>query len=1298
MPPPIPGESAQTAVDDSDTPPGDEPSTWILSLSKPAQYAILALFALYAPSAIGHGFLFDPYLQLLLLVSLVFGSLLVSTTNLAGPLRYAYYNYSALIQTAHPLVSLATAKVTAWAPLPFLVLALLPWFRTWFFMGTMPITWQFVREEHQRAVSHVSHRADECCSRAKVAADEAASDASIAERHERDLQQNLKNTNFYDESSVAWIARQEFPSLMTGTRASEAFSTEDVEGTSETERGVRYIRARTVAAAVDAVVADSLAASDAAQRSLRLSAEVQSLAARAKTAAQEGWVAMAEELLNHANAKSGDVAKTSEKAAAAEKDARTFARDVYLTWLFVCEEHRRTISLTTIRVDEACSKARLGADKALLDVTAVEGHRHDLEHNLQTSDFYNESLIDRAVSDKPPETVQGELAEGARHVAHAVGLITLDVDNVTTAARNSHKAFYEAQHLGNQAKAAAKDGRTDDVKRLIEDMERDSTTAKVESDKAAAAKEEARVRAHDTYRMWQFIHEEHRRTISLTTIRVDKACLKARLAADKALSDVTAVEGHRHDLEHNLQTSDFYNESLIDRAVSDKPPETVQGELAEGARHVAHAVGLITLDVDNVTTAARNSHEAFYKAQHLGNQAKIAAEDGRTDDVKRLIEDMEQDSTTAEVESDKAAAAKEEARVRAHDTYRMWQFVREEHRRTISLTTIRVDKVCSKARLAADKALLDVTAVEGHRHDLEHNLQTSDFYNESLVDRAVSDEPPGTMQGLAEGARHVAHAVGLMTLDVDNVATAARNSHKAFYEAQHLGNQAKVAAEDGRTDDVKRLMEDMERGSTTAEAEADKAMAAKEEARVRAQDTYRTWQFVREEHRRAINKILHGVDKDCSTTEAASNRASSDATVAEEEAHNLEQNLRADGFYKEFSAARVAFDKLQAWDIQAQAQGAIATTGVEKAVAAASQVKVDAAQAFDAAQASLKILSEVRHLRARVKTTAEEGRMKDLEEHVVRIRAASADAEQESSKAATAKRAAREHAQGAHVAWLSVREQHCERVAEVAKTVDKACISAASLFTLARAELAAAEQDESTAHALAANAARDARAAHQVGVGDFHKESAAAWTQLADYKNAVEKVVGSATRLNEVASSLQEKADEISGGKIGGVAENCEEVLDYAMDLKGDTETIWEKVDWFKRVAAKADKGREMQAAAAAGAATILMGIQADVQAAAGAASGVAKLADEIRRIGVDAKAAIALGGADEAEAAIGQLKVALDKCENELQTAVQKRKDVQVKMAQFSTITHLDMAAGSDSAGQDPTDSEGSTDSEDDE
>ena len=714
---------------------------------------ILALFALYAPSAIGHGVLFDPYLQLLFFVSLVFGWLLISTTNLAGPLRYGYYQYKSLLEMAHPLLSGATAKVTAWAPLPFVVLALLPWFRTWFIMGVVPITWQFVREAHQRAISDVANRVEECCSKAKLASEKALSDAGAAKQHERDLEQNLRATNFYDESSVAWIAHKEFKDLAEARLAKG--SAESLQGAAETERGVRYIRARTVADAADAVIADVLTASAAAQESLQLLADVRALAARARTATQEGWIGDAGLLLEGANVGLEAIEKESEKAAEAKNNARTYARDVYLTWQFVCEEHRRE-----------------------------------------------------------------------------------------------------------------------------------------------------------------------------------------------------------------------------------------------------------------------------------------------------------------------------------------------------------------------------------------------------------------------------------------------------------------------------------------------------------------------------INNIVNRIDSYCSDVELAADRAAADATTAEEEMRSLDQDLRASGFYDESSAAPAAFAKLQT-----QTQGALGT-GMGKVVAAVDKVKDDAVKGFDAAQTSLRLLTEVRNLRAKVKTAAEEGRTEDWERLVAEIEAGVKGAKQELTNAATAKKAAKDHARTAHFTWLSVREQHCKRVADVANRADKACIRAASYSALARAELAAAEQHEGTAHTLAAAAARDARVAQQALLTNLHGASAAAWAQLEDYKHAVKTAVNTAEAQSGMASDLQTRADPYSRDGFKKMAEDCKTVHTYAQSLQRDSETILENINLFKRAADKEAEGSRMQYRAAKVAEDISNEITAHVQDAADSATLTADQADKAHQHAVDAKAAIALDNAEKAEAAMEELNAALERCERAFQIVARERKYVQGQMARFSDVS----------------------------
>lgn len=202
----------------------------------------------------------------------------------------------------------------------------------------------------------------------------------------------------------------------------------------------------------------------------------------------------------------------------------------------------------------------------------------------------------------------------------------------------------------------------------------------------------------------------------------------------------------------------------------------------------------------------------------------------------------------------------------------------------------------------------------------------------------------------------------------------------------------------------------------------------------------------------------------------------------------------------------------------------------------------------------------------------------------------------------------------------------------------------------------------------------------------------------------MKKAVDNVKNLSGIASNLQFKARQISDkvemGKMQNVAEHYGEVLGHVLDLERDGEKIREKVDRFERAATKATKGREMQAAAAADAVTTLTGITKDVQAAAEAASLVAKRADETHQHAIDAKAAIALGSTESAQDAIGKLNQVLKACEDEFKTTVQRRKDVQLKMAQFSAGKYLDIVADPDPAGGDSTvaeelDSDGDDDEE---
>jgi hypothetical protein len=447
----------EQAIEDSHgfEPASSQPgATWIIKLSKPAQYAILALFALYAPSAIGTGPLFDPYLQLLLLVSLVFGSLLVSTANLAGPMRYTYHNYADLVGKARPLVSLATAKVTAWAPLPFVVLALLPWFRTWFFMGAIPLAWQYVREQHQKDVREISDRVDGYCTRAEAAVKGARSDAEAARQCLRHLEQNLRAAAFYEEPSAAWTTP--FDSGSRGS-SSVALQAKQQQQYGAVVRGVLATRAGEVAGAADSVAAEADKAFLVGQESLKLSSEVHDLATRAKTAAREGRMADQRRLTLQAEAKLEATEKASAAATAAKEKAGSEGRAAYMGWLFAREQHREQVVDVTRRANKACIRATSLSALARAERVAVEEHeraasRHAADaardaraaHHVRAADFYVESAPAWAKLQDYTNAVQDALGR-----AEVLSATSAHLKNQALQFKNNTSALTEdqARHL-----------------------------------------------------------------------------------------------------------------------------------------------------------------------------------------------------------------------------------------------------------------------------------------------------------------------------------------------------------------------------------------------------------------------------------------------------------------------------------------------------------------------------------------------------------------------------------------------------------------------------------------------------------------------------------------------------------------------------------------------------------------------------------------------------------------------------------------------------------------------------------
>jgi hypothetical protein len=105
-------------------------------------------------------------------------------------------------------------------------------------------TWQLAYEEHRRAVSEMSNRVDDCCLKSDVVANQALLDAAATERYGSDarghaavaakealLEQDLRVTDFHDESSVAWAALDRFQSSAKDAFAAASVTLRELEDT-----------------------------------------------------------------------------------------------------------------------------------------------------------------------------------------------------------------------------------------------------------------------------------------------------------------------------------------------------------------------------------------------------------------------------------------------------------------------------------------------------------------------------------------------------------------------------------------------------------------------------------------------------------------------------------------------------------------------------------------------------------------------------------------------------------------------------------------------------------------------------------------------------------------------------------------------------------------------------------------------------------------------------------------------------------------------------------------------------------
>ena len=273
-------------------------------------------------------------------------------------------------------------------------------------------------------------------------------------------------------------------------------------------------------------------------------------------------------------------------------------------------------------------------------------------------------------------------------------------------------------------------------------------------------------------------------------------------------------------------------------------------------------------------------------------------------------------------------------------------------------------------------------------------------------------------------------------------------------------------------------------------------------------------------------------------------------------------------------------------------------------------------------------------------------------------------------------------------AWQYVWEQHREHVAAVTAQADEACNQAQSLSTQAQAESLATENYDRVAHALAAKTTQDARAAHHVRLTDFYVESAAAWSKLVDYMGMAKQAVGSARNLSNIANDLEVKAgklnDKTERSRMQNVAENCGEVLGLALDLEKNGQRIQDKVDRFKRAAAKAKQGREMQAKAAGEALAAATRITEKAKSAAEAASSVMLHVGEVRAHAINARTASVTGRLSMVQPALDKVNSSLELCEEKRDAVAKARKEVQTEMIGFSSTEFLDVVSDPDPEGED--------------
>ncbi|KAI9763793.1 MAG: hypothetical protein M1840_009118 [Geoglossum simile] len=189
------------------------------------KYVLLALAYLLAPSSSGTGALFEPYLQLFVVAAGLFIALVFISTNLHGPLLWAYPERKDLFERAKKMIP-------PWARFLGLTLLFHPWTRWWLIPFILATAWQYLRFYHHTTSQSLLTRARSAAAGATAHASRLQAEATSLERLSlqahtlattigRDAltAHHIRLTDFYTESTHAWAKLGDFRNAIDSVTA-----------------------------------------------------------------------------------------------------------------------------------------------------------------------------------------------------------------------------------------------------------------------------------------------------------------------------------------------------------------------------------------------------------------------------------------------------------------------------------------------------------------------------------------------------------------------------------------------------------------------------------------------------------------------------------------------------------------------------------------------------------------------------------------------------------------------------------------------------------------------------------------------------------------------------------------------------------------------------------------------------------------------------------------------------------------------------------------------------------------------